>query len=460
MGLFPPGAGKTIYSSVVFPTHFLGRYTNAMAIVASYDSALPKKFGKRARAIVDQPIYRRIFDCSMSDTSSAADEWALTNGSEWMARGILAGITGNRADLVIWDDLIKGRESADSEQIRQKTWDEYIEALLSRKKPTAREVGITTRWHEDDVAGRILPETYEGESGWIKCRDGNDWYVVCLPAECEREDDLLGRKVGEILWPEWFTEEHFRPMKLQPRTWSALYQQRPAPGTGIFFEADWLKPYHKEIDAKGDVRKTLTVYGASDYAVTADGGDYTVHIVVGVDNQHNLWLLDLWRGRTTSNVWVEAFCDLVEKWRPMGWAEERGQIRSAMGPLIRKRMMERHLFMARKDFPAHTEKEIRAQPIRGRMSMMGLNVPVFKPWYEAFKRELMSFPAGRTDDQVDALGLIGQILDVMIAGKPAPADQPKPKVLSFDPNQCTVTLNDLFEVNERRRGDRKNLRIV
>src|SRR5205823_337722 len=131
-------------------------------------------------------------------------------------------------------------------------------SLLSRKKPNAFEIGITTRWHEDDVAGRILPEDYNGESGWIKCRDGCDWYVVCLPAEAEREDDILGRKMGERIWPEWFGEDHFRPFKLRPRLWSALYQQRPAPESGAFFEVDWFKPY--TIRPK---REILSVYGAS-----------------------------------------------------------------------------------------------------------------------------------------------------------------------------------------------------
>lgn len=420
-----------------------------MAIVASYGSELPRKFGRRARSIVEQPIYTRIFDASLSPTSAAVDEWALTNNSEWMARGILTGITGNRVDWIVWDDLIKGREQAESEGVRQKTWDAYMDDLQTRRKPTTREVGISTRWHEDDVAGRILPENYEGQSGWIKGRDGNDWYVICLPAECEREDDILGRKIGDILWPEWFTPEHFAPFKRSPRTWSALFQQRPAPDTGVFFEADWLKPYNEEIKADSLQRKTLTVYGASDYAVTAGGGDYTVHVVVGVDSNHHLWLLDMWRGQTSSDRWIETFCDLVQKWRPMGWAEEGGQIKSGVGPFLHKRLMERQLFIARKQFPTKGDKEIRAQSIRGRMAMTGLHVPVFKGWYPDFKRELMSFPAAKNDDIVDALGLIGQILDLMIAGKPADPEAQKPKVLSTDPALCTVTLTDLFEDNER-----------
>ena len=77
-----------------------------------------------------------------------------------------------------------------------------MDDLLTRKKPNAFEIGVMTHWHEDNPAGRLLPEDYAGNSGWIKCRDGNDWYVVCLPAEAKRIDDPLGRKIGERIWPE------------------------------------------------------------------------------------------------------------------------------------------------------------------------------------------------------------------------------------------------------------------
>lgn len=450
LGLLPPGSGKSIYSSIVFPTHFLGRFPRTTVIVASYGSELPRKFGRRARSIVQQPKYKRIFDCTLSEESAAVDEWALTNGSEWMARGILTGITGNRVDGIVWDDLIKGREQADSDQIRNKTWDAYMDDLMTRRKPNTFEVGIMTRWHEDDPAGRILPANYEGESGWLKGQDGNDWYVVCLPAECERQDDLLGRKVGDILWPEWFTPEHFAPFKRSPRTWSALFQQRPAPESGDYFKAEWLKPYGPGQAVSVPDRDTLVVYGASDYAVTADGGDYTVHIVVGIDPQQNVYVLDLWRQQASSDVWVEEFCNLVEHWRPMGWAEESGQIKAGVGPFLEKRLRQRQLFIARAQFPTRGIKAVRAQSIRGYMSMNGLYVPTHAPWYPEFRRELLTFPAGKYDDSVDALGLIGQVLDKMIAGKTLAPPPAPPKVLSTDPSQCTVTLEDMFKANEER----------
>lgn len=454
MGLMPPGSGKSVYSSIVFPTHFMGRFKNNNAIVASYGSDLPRKFGRRARSIVKQPIYRRIFNCALSDESSAADEWALDNGSEWMAAGILTGITGNRVDLVVWDDLIKGRSEADSDVIRQKTWEAYMDDLLTRKKPHAAEIGITTRWHEDDPAGRILPEDYNGESGWVQGRDGNDWYVLCLPAQCERLDDPLGRKMGDYIWPEWFPPEHFAPFKRNARTWSSLFQQRPAPESGDYFRAEWLKPYTKQPD-----KDTLRIYGASDYAVTKGANDYTVHIVVGVDDKHGIWVLDLWRKQAASDEWVEVFCDLVKKWRPIGWAEEKGQIASAVGPLIRKRLMERQLYIARAPFPSKKDKEVRAQAIRGRMAMNGLHVPVGEPWYPDFKNELMMFSNGRNDDQVDALSLIGQILDKMMPGDGAIREPEPPKVFSTDPKLCTVTMDDMWEANDRSSGKNRTLRI-
>lgn len=459
MGLMPPGSAKSIYTSVVFPTHFLGRFPKKSVIVASYGSDLPKKFGRRARGIVQQPIYKRIFDTTLSEESAAVDEWALSNGSEWMARGILTGITGNRMDGVVWDDLIKGREQADSEAIRNKTWDAYMDDLMTRKKPHAWEVGINTRWHEDDPAGRILPRDYDGESGMVKGSDGNDWYVLCLPAEADRADDPLGREIGEILWPEWFNSDHFAPFKRNARTWSALFQQKPAPAEGTYFQAEWLRPCGENCAVKVPPRETMSIYGASDYAVSDGEGDYTVHIVVGIDPLGRMFLLDLWRKQSGPMEWVETFCNLVQKWRPLGWAEEKGQIKSSVGPFMTQRLRKRRLYIARADFPPTASKGIRAQSIRGRMEMDGLYVDESAPWYPDFKRELLAFDAGRNDDQVDALGLIGLILDKMVVGHTIEGDDPTAKVLSTIPHLCTVTLEDMFEANEFSPSSSRSSRI-
>ena len=176
----------------------------------------------------------------------------------------------------------------------------------------------------------------------------------------------------------------------------------------------------------------MRIFGASDYAVTEAGGDWTVHVIIGVDMDDRLWLLDLWRGQTASDEWVETWCDLVKEWKPIEWAEETGQIKSGVGPFLTRRALERKAFCFRRQFPTRGDKAVRAQSIRGRMAMQGLNVPADAPWLTDFKRELMSFPAGRHDDQVDALGLAGQLLDHMEAIKPrAENPAPPPDELEF-----------------------------
>jgi predicted phage terminase large subunit-like protein len=373
---------------------------------------MARKFGRRTRSIVKQKKYHLLFGTALSPESSAADEWSLQNSSEYMSGGILSGITGNRADLVVIDDPFKGRQEADSEVIRERTIAEYQESVLTRLKPGGSLIIINTRWHNGDLSGSILPENYNGESGTILCRDGEYWEVLCLAAKCERSDDPLGREIGEYIWNEWFGADHWAKFERLPRTWSALFQQRPSPDTGDYFKRDWIKTFNVT-----PPRSTLNIYGASDYAVTSDGGDWTVHVIVGVDPDDRLYLLDMWRGKTSSDLWVDAFCDLVAKWRPIGWAEETGQIRSGVGPFLKRRMIERKAYVAREMFPTRGDKAIRAQSIRGRIAMNGLYVPTDAPWVPDLISEMMSFPVGVHDDQVDALGLIGQILDRMQAGR-------------------------------------------
>jgi predicted phage terminase large subunit-like protein len=200
--------------------------------------------------------------------------------------------------------------------------------------------------------------------------------------------------------------------------WSALYQQRPAPEEGDYFKADWLKP----VDIL-PARETMNVYGASDYAVTSKGGDYTVHIVVGVDAEGRMYVLDLWRGQADSATWIEEWCNLVKQWKPREWAEEGGQINAAIGPFLQRRASERGAYTYRRQFPSRHDKSVRAQSIRGRMATMGLYVPRAASWRAEFASELLRFPAAKHDDQVDALGLIGNLLDdIRAPSKPKMAD--------------------------------------
>ena len=431
--IMPPGSAKSTYCSVVFPAWLMGVFAKTQVILACYGSDLARKQGRRARQLVKSKGYQALFPgVQLSSDSAAADEWAMTNGSEFMGGGLLSGLTGNRADVGICDDPIKGRAEAESETIRESTKDAIRDDFDSRVKPIpvneseqrsprGAKIYITTRWHQDDPVGAILPANWAGESGDIECRDGQVWRVLCIPAQADRADDPLGREIGEYLWKEWFPEAHWAPFKRNSRTWTSLYQGKPSPGDGNYFKKDWLRPVNKL-----PPRETLKIYGGSDYATTADGGDYTVHIIVGVDPLDRIYILDLWRAQTTSMVWVETFCDLVKKWKPIGWAEEAGQIKASVGPFLLEQMRKKQAYVAREQFPTRGDKGIRAQSIRGRMEMDGLYYQDGAEWFPEFESELVRFPAGVHDDQVDALGLVGQLLDRMEKGRPLTPNAPKP----------------------------------
>lgn len=399
----PPGSAKSTYASILFIPWLLAS-ASYNVLAASHTTELAEKWGRRVRNLIAE--HTTTLGIALAEDSQAAGRWALKSGAEYYAAGVGTGIAGFRAKLGLIDDPIRSRQDADSDLIRERVWDWYINDFKTRLVPGAAEILIQTRWHEDDLAGRAL--------------NHEQWKIVCLPALAQ-PNDPLGRKPGEPLWRDdsyGYGDQLLALSKTTPpRTWSALYQQAPAPDEGTYFKAEWLKSYDR-------IPANLKVYGASDNAVTQDGGDYTVHIVIGIDPDWHIYVLDLWRKQTASDQWVESFCDLVAYWKPIGWAQETGQIKASVGPFLERRMRERKAYVATALFPARHDKATRAQSIRGRMALDGLYLPKQADWVADFRSELLAFPAGKHDDQVDALGLIGQILDKMSPGI-APAEPSK-----------------------------------
>lgn len=421
MVFMPPGSAKSTYVDVVFVPRFMALKPRRHVILASYASNIAAKQGRRARQLIKQPAFQAITGHTLDADKTAADEWMLTNGSEYMAGGILSGLTGNRAALGILDDPMRGREAAESETIREKTWEAYQDDFCSRLIPGAPQIMILTRWHQADPAGRILPDDWDGESGWFNGRDGRKWYVLCLPAIADRKDDPLGREIGETLWPEWFNEEHWAPFKTNPRTWSSLYQQKPSPDTGTYFQRDWVQHW--------DVRpQYLNIYATSDYAVTEDGGDYTVLTIWGVDADDNIYRLDQWTGQTTPDVWMDEQVKLIRKWKPLTWFGEAGVIQKAIEPMLMRRMREAKAYCRTEWIASISDKPTRARAFQSRMSMGKV---FFEPGADV--SEFLRFPAGKHDDQVDTASLMGMVLDIA-----HPAVVPKVKV-AVNPRDAYTT---------------------
>jgi predicted phage terminase large subunit-like protein len=431
MIFMPPGAGKSVYASVVFPSWFMAKKKRRNVIVATYASDLGRKIGRRMRSIVRQPVYREIFKTGLSAESSAADEWALDNGNEFMSGGILSGITGNRADGIVCDDLVKNRQDADSDTLQKRTKEEYDATITTRLKPGGFVVLIMTRWSELDVAGQILPENWDGESGAIQCRDGLVWEVLCIPAEAEKNDPL-GRKPGEMLWPEWFgTDPIFWTAQRQnPRNWAALYQQRPQPATGTYFMRAWFdggeidgRTYERKRYRPDQLPKDLRKYGTSDYAVTEDGGDFTVHRCWAVDEFGDIWLLSGgYRAQATSDKWIEAVIDQMTIHQPYAWFGEAGVIQKAIEPALLRRMKERDVMCRLEVLPSIQDKATRARGFQARAAMGTVHIPE-GPEGDAILDEYIRFPAGRNDDDVDCV--VGGTLVTMADGSRKPIEEIK-----------------------------------
>ena len=230
MVLMPPGSAKSTYVSTLFPPWYLARHPDHAVVAASHTAELAERFGRRVRNIINE--HSATLGLELAPDIQAANQWETKQAGEYFAVGVLGAVTGRRADIVIIDDPVKSRLEADSETVRERVWEWWKADLLTRLKPGAKIVLVMTRWHEDDLGGRLLAEMAAG---------GRKWEILRLPMEAEL-DDPLGRAPGELLWPEWFTSEMHADAKRDQRTWSALYQQAPAPDTGIYFERSWLRP--------------------------------------------------------------------------------------------------------------------------------------------------------------------------------------------------------------------------
>jgi len=398
MIFMPPRHGKSELASKRFPAWCLGRNPRRQIIAASYNSDLASDFGRNVRNIVAAPEFAQVFSgVSLAPDSQAANRMNTNRGGTYVAAGVGTAVTGRGADIALIDDPFKDREEADSERRRELVWDWYRSTLYTRLMPGGAIVLIQTRWHEDDLAGRLLEQ------------EGDQWTVLELPAI---------NAAGEALWPAWYPVPALERIRdtVGQREWSALYQQQPQPDEGTYFQRDWFKEWDK--------LPPLNLYGTSDYAVTDGGGDYTVHRIWGVDEDGIIYRVDGWRGQSTSDVWIDRKIDLIEKHKPLAWFGEAGVIQKAIEPMLRRRMVERKVFCRLEWLSSISDKPTRARGFQARAAMGKVR---FEPGADI--SEYLMFPAGKHDDDVDTASLIGRALDDMhpaIVRQVVPSNSPRP----------------------------------
>ena len=401
MLFMPPRHGKSTLASIAFPAWHLGRNPQHEFISCSYSGSLAMSFSRKVRHQLREPNYRNVFKGTMLDpTSQSVESWLTTKGGGYVAAGVGGGITGKGAHVLVIDDPVKNREDAESEHSRSSVWDWYTSTAYTRLAPGGGILIILTRWHDDDLAGKLLLAAADG---------ADDWEVVKYPAIAEKDEKF--RTEGEALHPERYSAASLEKIKkaIGPRDWSALYQQNPVADEGDYFSREMIN-YYDEADVELD---KLRYYCAWDLAIgQRERNDYSVGLVVGVDEYDKLFIVDCVRGRWDGFELVERILDLYETWHPGVVGIEKGHIEMALGPFLEKRVRERKLHEAYfRDLKiGRRDKEARARAIQGRMQQGMVYFPKTPIWVGPLIAELLRFPNGVHDDQVDALAWIGLMM--------------------------------------------------
>jgi predicted phage terminase large subunit-like protein len=384
MLLLPPGHGKSAYASVIFPAWWFSQHPATSIITACHTADLADHFARRVRELVRENAPTLGYNLSREDRAAA--RWRTTNRSDYFACGIRGPITGRRADLVLIDDPIKSHAEADSQSARDALWNWYRSDLATRLKPGGRIILIMTRWHEDDLGGRLL----EADPSWT---------VVRFPALAE-PNDPLGRAPGEALWPEWedIAALDRKRRTVGPRVWQSLFQQDPTPDSDALFTTSRIVVLDQPPQLTREVR-------AWDLAATlpTEGRDpdWTVGLKLGVtqDGHHVVTgIIRIRAGPTEIANLIVATANHDGPETVIGLPQDPGQAGKQQIAWLTQRLAGYRVRAS----PETGSKLLRATPPAAAIDNGSLSL-LRGGWNRIFLEELRDFPQGRKDDQVDAL---------------------------------------------------------
>lgn len=383
MVFMPPRHGKSMTISESFPSYFIGKNPERRVIEASYGDDLAIKFGRMNKQKID--VYgEQLFGITINKKNASNKNFGIEGHRGGMiSSGIFGTVTGEGADLLIIDDPIKNRQEANSETYRNRVWDEWQNTLYTRLHPGGAVIIVLTRWHEDDLAGRLLRS------------EPDVWEVVSLPAEAE-ENDILGREPGEPLWSshgfdsDWMTATK---RAVGGQAWASLYQQRPSPAEGSIFNRKWWK-YYKVLPSRFD-----ELIQSWDCAFKDNNdSDFVVGQIwgrIGAD----VYLVDQVRGRMDIVATMNAIRSLSKKYPK---ASKKLVEDKANGPAVIQ-MLGRQIPGL---IPVNPEggKIVRAQAVSPFFESGNVFIPdpdLF-PWVHDYVEEFAVFPNGKNDDMVDS----------------------------------------------------------
>jgi predicted phage terminase large subunit-like protein len=443
--LAPPGSAKSTYCSIQYPLQRLAKRPDENILCASNTQSLAEEFNRRRRNAALTPEWSRLSGTALAADKQGVEHFTTLKQGGIRASGVGSSIVGFRSRLNILDDPITGFEQAMSAGTLEKQWSWFNQDFRTRLAGSdSQELIISTRWAKRDIPGRILELIKEGKE---------DWEVVRLPMEADRDDDPLGRDRGEPLWPEWYSDKKLVELKRDAFLWNTQFQQTPLDETG-----NWVTKGQIEYCFEDAAPSTLKKVIGFDLALSVGKGDYTVIVVAGLCSDGLLHILDVSRRRVdpqTTALDLLTLADAHEAVEVLADDDNSTKVfRSGLHETARRtnRTFALNLMPMR-----GKDKETRAAPLR-MLFMSGRIRIVRAPWNADLVRELLEWD---TDDQIDSLGLIARRLPYLSAPEPPPSER--------DPYEFTITrpyelpngkvglclnagLDEMFEDRERARS--------
>ncbi|HEY6486287.1 MAG TPA: phage terminase large subunit [Candidatus Cybelea sp.] len=374
-----PGSGKSMLLQA-FAAWYLGRNPRKKIIAASAGAELAERNSRASRSFFGEPEWP--FDAELSKATTAQNRWETTSGGGLFAVGVGGVITGWRANLLLLDDL---QNDALSLTERENLWKWFREVLTPRLEPGGAIVLVQQRWAEDDIPGRIMDSA-----------EGSLWRTVCMPAIAEKNDPL-GRKIGESLWPErWPLDELERQrIAMGPRAFVCAFQGNPVPAEGNLIKAEWLQRYDKP---PTEFKRVVCALDAA--AKTGVRNDYSAIVTLGV-TENEFFILDVWRAK----VEFPGLIRRVERLRDYEPQPSAIYVEDTSNATALIQALRAETTMPIVPVTAKGSKESRIEGITGILEAKKVRLPQEAPWLLDFEREVLAFPAGKNDDQVDALAL-------------------------------------------------------
>lgn len=398
----PPRHGKSFLVSQWFPTWYLDRHPERRIMLASYEAGFAASWGRRVRNLVAE--HAALLRVRIADDSSAADRWDTTEGGGMVTLGVGGPATGKGADVLVIDDPTKNAAEAHSQVYRDNLWEWFQSTAYTRLEPGASAVVLQTRWHEDDLVGRLLEQMSKG---------GDRWTVIRLPALAEG-DDPLGRAEGAALWPARYDEMALESIRssVSDWVWDALYQQRPSAPGGSIFRRDWWADGLNRFDLadRAIVNRSVGRYLSFDTAFKeTESSAFTACVVGELWPDYRMGIREVWRERLSFPDLVPAIEATARRHNADGKLrgviiEDRASGTSAYQTLAASAPdWLRGLLVAFQPSGSKAERAKQAS-VWTRNGCVLLPFPSEQaPWLYEFEQEIYAAPFGQWLDQTDAL---------------------------------------------------------